>query len=82
LLKTLVITYHFDSTQYDKMLDEKGRVVALNTSHIDLRAGKGYEHRHFKNVAKKLEEQGITEFDENSTALQNIIGELMLKPQI
>lgn len=81
-LKTLVITYHFKSTQSDPVYDVQGRVVAFNDSHIDLRKGAGYAHRHFKNVANALEKDGITEFNENSVVLQNKIEELMLKPQI
>lgn len=81
-LKTLVVTYHFESSKKDEIKDKNGRIVAFNDSHIDLTKGKGYAHRHFANVAKELKKQGITEFDKNSINLQNIIEKHMLLPQI
>lgn len=81
-LKTLVTTYHFESSKKDEIKDKNGRVVAFNDAHIDLTKGKGYEHRHFKNVATALQEQGITEFDKSSIDLQNAIVKHMLMPQI
>lgn len=53
-LKTLVITYHFKSSKTEPAYDQKGRVVSFNDSHIDLRKGAGYKHRHFQKVADKL----------------------------
>lgn len=82
VLKTLVVTYHFKSTNSEPVYDNQGRVVAFNTSHIDLTKGAGYSHRHFKNVAKALEKEGITEFSQDSQILQNIIAREMLYPQI
>ena len=81
-LKTLVVTYHFESSKKDEIKDKNGRIVAFNDSHIDLTKGKGYNHRHFANVAKELKKQGITEFDKTSANLQNIIEKHMLLPQI
>ena len=81
-LKTLVVTYHFKSTNSEPVYDNQGRVVTFNTSHIDLTKGAGYSHRHFKNVAKALEKEGITEFSQDSQILQNIIAREMLYPQI
>ena len=82
VLKTLVVTYHFKSNNSEPVYDNQGRVVTFNTSHIDLTDGAGYSHRHFKNVAKALEKEGITEFSQDSQILQNIIAREMLYPQI
>ncbi len=83
-LNKLVVTYHFESTKNEPVYDKQGRVVSFNTSHIDLREGAGYGHRHFTNVAARLSAKGIDfdTLDINNPDLLNAIETEVLQPGI
>lgn len=83
-LQKLTITYHFKSSKTEPVRDSKGRIVSFNDSHIDLRKGAGYKHRHFQKVADKLNKIGvdIDALTVDNTDLLNAIESEVLLPNI
>lgn len=52
LLRLLVKTYHYASTNTQYLIDEKNDRIVKRAFHIDLREGKGYKFRHYGNIMK------------------------------